>query len=54
MPESPRWLLASGRYEEAVKILNNMARINGTQLTNIHLIKLKVGSKINFFTTGIA
>ncbi|XKL65439.1 hypothetical protein PGB90_008859 [Kerria lacca] len=41
MPESPRWLLASGRYEEAVKILNNMARINGTQLTNIHLIKLK-------------
>lgn len=29
MPESPRWLLAEDRLEEALKILETMARING-------------------------
>lgn len=32
LPESPRWLLARGRLEEALKVLEVMARVNGRQL----------------------
>lgn len=29
MPESPRWLLAKGKLEDALKVLETMARVNG-------------------------
>ena len=32
LPESPRWLLAKGRLQEANDILHNLARINGKEL----------------------
>lgn len=32
MPESPRWLLAKGKLEEALKVLEVMARVNEKEL----------------------
>lgn len=32
MPESPRWLLAKGKLEEALKVLEVMARVNKKEL----------------------
>ncbi|KAJ8027259.1 Solute carrier family 22 member 13 [Holothuria leucospilota] len=31
MGESPRWLLTKGRFEEAAKIINRIAKVNGKQ-----------------------
>lgn len=31
MPESPRWLLAKGKLEDALKVLETMARVNGKE-----------------------
>lgn len=41
MPESPRWLLAKGRLEEALKILETMARVNGKEFPESFHSKLE-------------
>lgn len=40
MPESPRWLLAKGKFEEALNILEVMAKINKKNLPNTFRMKL--------------
>jgi len=32
MPESPRWLISKGRYKEASKIVEKIAKVNKVQL----------------------
>ncbi|KAF4526175.1 hypothetical protein B566_EDAN015231 [Ephemera danica] len=41
LPESPRWLLARGRFEEAEIIIKNMARVNGRHLPANYMVHLK-------------
>ncbi|XP_049762165.1 carcinine transporter isoform X1 [Schistocerca cancellata] len=41
LPESPRWLLAKGQFEEGSKILHTLARINKKELPSTFTEKLK-------------
>lgn len=49
LPESPRWLLARGRFDEAEKILNTMARVNGRSLPPNYIVDLKVSNAFVVF-----
>lgn len=40
MPESPRWLLAQGKFEDALNILEIMAKYNGNKLPDSFRMKL--------------
>lgn len=47
MPESPRWLLAKGRLEEALKVLEVMARVNGKKLPESFRSRLEERVRLN-------
>lgn len=41
-PESPRWLLACGKFEKAKIILLKMAKVNGKDISLHYMDQLKV------------
>ena len=43
LPESPRWLIATGRYEEAKETLEKAAKSNKVQLSS-HLLSYTTGT----------
>lgn len=47
LPESIRWLLTEGRFEDAKKVLRKVAKVNGRTLTEETLNKLTVAEEDN-------
>ena len=47
MPESPRWLAARGRSEDAQKILNKIAKVNRREYDESLLMENKEEEKKN-------
>ncbi|XP_055386650.1 carcinine transporter [Condylostylus longicornis] len=47
MPESPRWLLMKGKLEQALKVLETMARVNGKQFPVTFKEKLEARVLLN-------
>ncbi|KAK3595201.1 hypothetical protein CHS0354_021517 [Potamilus streckersoni] len=59
IPESPRWLMSKGRYDEAKVILKQMATFNGKDMPEMVQLSLKPGEKKTqiwhiFSTCGMA
>ena len=50
MPESPRWLLAKGKLEEASKILETLASVNKKELPE----SFKQNLKVTYFHSNVA
>lgn len=48
-PESPRWLLACGKFEKAKTILLKMAKANGKHISPDYMDQLKVIENIYIF-----
>lgn len=43
-PESPRWLLACGKFEKAKTILLKIGKVNGKHISPEYMDQLKVGA----------
>ena len=46
IPESPRWLLSKGRYDEAMKTIHYIAEVNGRHLPQNVFVAVKVVAKV--------
>ncbi|XP_043861338.1 solute carrier family 22 member 16 [Dromiciops gliroides] len=55
LPETPFWLLSEGRYEEAQKLINMMAKWNGTSPCNIsEMLSVEQGGGIGTNAGNVA
>ncbi|KAK8398084.1 hypothetical protein O3P69_003774 [Scylla paramamosain] len=52
LPESPRWLLANGRLDEAEKIMKKMARVNGKTLPQNYMATLRRKYEVEQYMAG--
>lgn len=52
LPESPRWLLANGRFPEAEKIMKKMARVNGKTLPANYMAGLRRKFEVEKYMAG--